>query len=117
LQTNTIVFRADKKLFGQIKNSSRENSITASCEIRNALTSYYNKTENNTNEYNVDLVAQLRSENLYLREIHDKLLARVVMLPENTPGTHRNDASALSPLKQVRVHRGVWGRLRDYFTR
>lgn len=79
MKKNTIVFRADKELYQQIATTAKQQKITHSQVIREALQQYYTGTQ----PYNVDLVTELRSHITELQQDKDRLQQRIdyLMLP------------------------------------
>ena len=74
MQNNTIVFRADKNMLEKIKNTSREQGVTHSHVIRDAIEMYY---KGDTSMNTPDLTPHLRhleGEILYLRNQNTALL-------------------------------------------
>jgi len=92
-------FRLDTSLIKQVDKIADNRTVF----VVDALRSYLHcKDDVKQDDYNVDLVSQLRSENKHLWEIHEKLMNRVVMLPENVnEGQLQGRGEANDP--QVRV--------------
>ena len=92
-------FRLDTSLIKQVDKIADNRTVF----VVDALRSYLHcKDDVKQDDYNVDLVSQLRSENKHLWEIHEKLMNRVVMLPENVNEGHlQGRGEANDP--QVRV--------------
>jgi len=79
MKKDTIVFRVDKELMQQIRTTAKQQKITNSQVIRDALQQYYTGTQ----PYNLDLVTELRQHITELQQDKERLQQRVdyLMLP------------------------------------
>jgi len=96
MSTHRIDARIPIELYREIRKTRLKTSEVVVCALENYL--HTDPTQTHTTSYNQDLVTQLRSENLFLREIHSKLMARVVMLPKDIK---EGQGDVISPVDDI----------------
>lgn len=81
MQSNTIVFRADKTTLDKIKKTAKDQGVSHAHVIRDALALYYNplqmNTAPNTGTYDREMVDLLKNQVIDLQNQRDQLQLRI----------------------------------------